>query len=409
MNKILERLSAFSLGFASFLTLAGALTNTEFLTRMYSDLFYDQGRGFSELADLLLAPALALTAVAMVLTSKPKALAEKKSLLVLSAGVLSSVAWLAADLVWQQSLNLGAEIGRPSVTGLVETSRWFLILSLGFVLVALLAKAGFGGTKESPLKMTKPQVASMLLLAFGLLNLALFSESSFSSSFAQFLNAGIVDFDTFIVLAKFLILPVLSIVAAVFAFLPQLRLVFSQIEIYLGIVSLLAIAAIISLAYRSADSTFDSNFWSYLVGAPGDSLSLFSGAKLTVLLAVTAFALSLFTFLERFGIKVSFEKFFQSKFMLSLGAFLKTVLDSSLEKFISRKVSGVLYIITAWLFIAGAALFEVWAFIEAVRGDVLALAMFLVAPAFALLTLIVIRMAFEAGIALIVIAENTKK
>lgn len=91
-------------------------------------------------------------------------------------------------------------------------------------------------------------------------------------------------------------------------------------------------------------------------------------------------------------------------------AFMTDLFDASLDKFISRKVSGVLYIITAWLLVAATALMEVGLFSQLVqRQNFFALLGMLVVPVVALLLLILVRMAFEAGIALIVIAENTKK
>jgi hypothetical protein len=89
--------------------------------------------------------------------------------------------------------------------------------------------------------------------------------------------------------------------------------------------------------------------------------------------------------------------------------FLATLVDSKLENFISRRVSGVLYIITAWLIIAAAALSELGLLFQLVSGNFFAFVAMLLVPVITLLTLIIVRMAFEAGIALIVIAENTKK
>jgi hypothetical protein len=89
--------------------------------------------------------------------------------------------------------------------------------------------------------------------------------------------------------------------------------------------------------------------------------------------------------------------------------FLKTLFDSSLENFISRRVSGVLYIITAWLIVIGSVLLEFALLSQMLMGSSVALLTMLLVPVITLLTLIIVRMAFEAGIALIVIAENTKK
>jgi hypothetical protein len=91
-------------------------------------------------------------------------------------------------------------------------------------------------------------------------------------------------------------------------------------------------------------------------------------------------------------------------------AFIADLFDSSLDKFISRKVSGVLYIITAWLIVAATALMELALLIQLTQGQqYFAFLGIVIVPVASLLTLILVRMAFEAGIALIVIAENTKK
>lgn len=89
--------------------------------------------------------------------------------------------------------------------------------------------------------------------------------------------------------------------------------------------------------------------------------------------------------------------------------FLATLVDAKLENFISRRVSGVLYIITAWLIIAAAALSELGLLFQLFSGNFFAFVAMLLVPVITLLTLIIVRMAFEAGIALIVIAENTRK
>lgn len=91
-------------------------------------------------------------------------------------------------------------------------------------------------------------------------------------------------------------------------------------------------------------------------------------------------------------------------------AFIADLFDASLDKFISRKVSGVLYIITAWLIVAATALTELALLIQLTQGQqYFAVLGIVFIPIAALLVLILVRMAFESGIALIVIAENTKK
>ena len=69
----------------------------------------------------------------------------------------------------------------------------------------------------------------------------------------------------------------------------------------------------------------------------------------------------------------------------------------------------MLYIITAWIFIAAGVIAELALIVQMLNGNIAAFLGLLLVPVALLLVLIVVRMAFEAGIALIVIAENTKK
>ena len=86
------------------------------------------------------------------------------------------------------------------------------------------------------------------------------------------------------------------------------------------------------------------------------------------------------------------------------GLFRILFADSKMESFISRKVAGIIYVVLAW----GVALGAVFVALAALgsRGYQ---ALALIAPVVGFLLVLILRMTFEASIALIAIAENTKK
>ena len=91
--------------------------------------------------------------------------------------------------------------------------------------------------------------------------------------------------------------------------------------------------------------------------------------------------------------------------------FFKTLMDSSFNSFITRKVSRVLYAVLSWLFIALGFLFELGAVGALFSGGstltgYAVLAVFAI-PVLTFVLVIVLRLAFESGIALVLIAENT--
>lgn len=93
--------------------------------------------------------------------------------------------------------------------------------------------------------------------------------------------------------------------------------------------------------------------------------------------------------------------------------FFGALLDPNLDRFISRIVSGILYSIIAWALIAATVVLEIYLIINLFPFDdhnfLLILVEIVLLPVASFLALIIVRMAFEAGIALIVVAENTKK
>ena len=91
--------------------------------------------------------------------------------------------------------------------------------------------------------------------------------------------------------------------------------------------------------------------------------------------------------------------------------FLKKLFDVKFESFITRDVAKILYSIMLGLVLLGLALAELAGFITFFQGEYMlqGLLFILISPLAALLFLIIIRVAFESSIALISIAENTKK
>lgn len=96
--------------------------------------------------------------------------------------------------------------------------------------------------------------------------------------------------------------------------------------------------------------------------------------------------------------------------------FFKNLFDFKFEKFITRSVASVVYVIS--IIVLGIALLVIEIAALTMMGNDngwgeselgLGILLFLAAPVGALLTLIFTRVAFESSIALITIAENTKK
>ncbi len=262
------------------------------------------------------------------------------------------------------------------------------------------------------MKISRSQIAGILLALYGAVNLALFVTGELKvEDFGLVYNGNNYSVDAtlyYLQLAKWIVAPALGLLVASLSFISALKVTFEKIEYYLASVSLFVIVAIFSLA-SYAVTIFDADFGAIIFGYPGEELSPFVFARMTLFVVIAALILSVLEILKKFGLNSSFGKAVSGEAGSKSKAFLKTLLDASLENFISRKVSGVLYIITAWLIILSAALLEVLVLVELLRGNFVAFFGLLLVPVVTLLSLIIVRMAFEAGIALIVIAENTKK
>lgn len=92
--------------------------------------------------------------------------------------------------------------------------------------------------------------------------------------------------------------------------------------------------------------------------------------------------------------------------------FFKALFDFKFETFVTRKVAAVLYgILTVanGLFVLFAIIQGFQTLTSAYYGRELGLVMVLLAPVAALVIQILLRVTFESSIALVSIAENTKK
>jgi hypothetical protein len=89
--------------------------------------------------------------------------------------------------------------------------------------------------------------------------------------------------------------------------------------------------------------------------------------------------------------------------------FLNALVDSKIDNFISRKVSGVLYIIITWLTIWAVYLEVNYGLTLAFLGNAGGVLLMIVMPVALIFALVLTRMVFEASVALIAVAENTKK
>ena len=87
--------------------------------------------------------------------------------------------------------------------------------------------------------------------------------------------------------------------------------------------------------------------------------------------------------------------------------FFKSLFDFNFQKFVTRQVASVLYALLVGLTAIASVVSAIISLTQGQRG------LFVVGAILALLGglvfIIVLRLIFEAGIALVVIAENTKK
>ena len=90
--------------------------------------------------------------------------------------------------------------------------------------------------------------------------------------------------------------------------------------------------------------------------------------------------------------------------------FLATLYSPSFDKFITRRIAGGLYVGLVWLVSAAGALTFIFGLYQATRGGLQTLLIDLIGvPIATFISVVVLRLLFESSIALIVIAENTKR
>ncbi len=92
--------------------------------------------------------------------------------------------------------------------------------------------------------------------------------------------------------------------------------------------------------------------------------------------------------------------------------FFKKLFDTKFENFVTRDVARVLYIFMLALLAVGSLMAEMFGLLLLASDEDLfveGILLMLVSPLVALVSLIIIRVGFESSIALVSIAENTKK
>jgi len=92
--------------------------------------------------------------------------------------------------------------------------------------------------------------------------------------------------------------------------------------------------------------------------------------------------------------------------------FFKKLFDTKFENFVTRDVARVLYIFMIAMLAVGLLIAEIFGLLLLASNEgvfVEGILLMLVSPLVALVSLIIIRVGFESSIALVSIAENTKK
>ena len=92
--------------------------------------------------------------------------------------------------------------------------------------------------------------------------------------------------------------------------------------------------------------------------------------------------------------------------------FFKKLFDTKFENFVTRDVARVLYIFMLVLLAVGLLMAEIFGLLLLASDEFLELEgilLMVVSPLVAVVSLIIIRVGFESSIALVSIAENTKK
>jgi hypothetical protein len=146
-------------------------------------------------------------------------------------------------------------------------------------------------------------------------------------------------------------------------------------------------------------SGFDSNPWEDLIsGNFLDAFATFGG----VLFPVSLYFASKI-YLTGKNLPARFKK-------SAVGSFYRQLIQGKLNEFLSRKIADIVFLVYAWLLVAGGIIVEIYAILLWIGDfDLLLLVGILLFPVAWSLVLIFTRMAFEAFVAVIAIAENTKK
>ena len=189
----------------------------------------------------------------------------------------------------------------------------------------------------------------------------------------------------------------------VIAFIPNLSSVRAKLPLMITVVCGVYLITVFGyFAYISTKWQFP--FLRLLLG--GESLNIYSAIRIGWFLVIAALVLGILEMRAASG-RTSIKRVRENN--SAFAKFLATLFDPKMENFISRKVSGYLYFITAILIVLSGVIIELASLREVLQGNLAYLLVMLLTPIAALVSLVVVRMAFEAGVALIVIAENTKK
>jgi hypothetical protein len=159
-----------------------------------------------------------------------------------------------------------------------------------------------------------------------------------------------------------------------------------------------SIVKINTLASAFESEIFGSNPWMDLIsGNLLDSVATLGGVLFPVALY---FASKIY--LSGKNLPARFKK-------SAVGSFYRQLIQGKLNEFLSRKIADIVFLVYAWLLVAGGIVVEIYAILLWIGDfDLLLLVGILVFPIVWSLVLIFTRMAFEAFVAVIAIAENTK-
>lgn len=90
--------------------------------------------------------------------------------------------------------------------------------------------------------------------------------------------------------------------------------------------------------------------------------------------------------------------------------FFRTLLDFNFEKYITRQIAGAAYATLVVLIALATVIIEIAVIAQLGNSYFASTGMFLIplVPVTALVAVVILRLAFESGVALVAIAENTK-